>query len=109
TAGKGLYHDGRFADGAEASNVSSPIINMVGHGNSVVSAGVLARITAVLVLRTTALLSAINVIGAAIAVNGANKCSTMMAKISNVPFQPRIGSPTISTGGVVAATYKAVV
>src|SRR5437763_843870 len=82
---------------------------MVGHGDRVVLPLRLAGIPAVFILRATALLPPIDVVGATITVNSANESSTMMAKITDVPFKARVRCPPISTGCIVTAGYKAVV
>src|SRR3569833_751364 len=86
TAGKSFHHDGRLTNGAESPNVSLPIIHMVGHGDGMICARILARITAVLVLRAATLLPLVNIISAAIAVHSADKRATVVAKITDVPL-----------------------
>ena len=108
-AGETFHHDGRLADGAESANVSLPIIDMVGHGDGVVCAGILTGVTAILVLRAAPLLSFVDIVSAPIAVNGANKGAAMMAKITDVPLQARIWCPSISARRVVTAAYETVI
>ena len=75
TAAPCLNHYGCFTDGAETPNVRLPIVYVVGHGNGVVLPSRLIAGPAGDVLRTTALRSFIDVVGATVTVNGADERS----------------------------------
>src|SRR6185437_1923547 len=109
TAERFTHERASVVEGAEMPAQGSPLVDVVAHGNGMIGAYRLAGRPGILVLRAAALRTQVNVVGAAIAVNGTFKGSAIAPEISDVTFIIRVRRPKVNTGGVPTAAQLAAV